>query len=269
MDNDNAPSESSPCLVLDAVSPAVLGASVIERLRQLATQHPSVPAGTTLYRQGEPFQAIYAVRVGAVKTVVNDAAGDGQVLSFRLPGEFFGLTAIHAGHYVNTAIALERTAVCSLSYPALSRVADEHPALRRQLMRLMSGVILNEQDAHAALAGHAAPARLAFILLALRRRMPEPEASAETLRLPMSRADLGQSVGLTPETTSRVFGQFRRHGLIDASGRRVRFLDTVRLQAMAASISPAAPSRQVPQNVAGTTSANDGGRCSQAADGGG
>ena len=254
--------ESSPCLALDAASPAVLGEAVVERLRHVATQHPPVAAGTRIYTAGSPFSAIHAVRFGAVKTVEFDNNGDEQVLSFHLPGEFFGLTAIHAERYVNTAITLQRTAVCSLSYQGLSRVADESPPLRRQLMRLMSGAILTEQGAYAAMAGHSAPARLAFVLLSLRLRMAGSRPLPDTIHLPMSRAELGSSIGLTPETTSRMFGYLRREGLIEASGRRLRFVDPDRLRAMADPIAAQTHPDQVPQNVAGTTSSSDGGDCS-------
>ena len=254
--------ESSPCLALDAASPAVLGEAVVERLRRVATQHPPVAPGTRIYTDRTPFAAIYAVRFGAVKTVDFDDNGDEQVRSFHLPGEFFGLTAIDAERYVNTAVALQRTAVCSLSYQGLSRVADESPPLRRQLMRLMSGVILSERGAYAAMAGHAALARLTFLLLSLRLRIAGGRPLPDTIRLPMSRADLGSSIGLTPETTSRMFTYLRREGLLEASGRHLRFVDPDRLQAMADPIVSQTRPDQVPQNVAGTTSSAEGGDCS-------
>ena len=255
--------ESSPCLALDAASPAVLGEPVVELLRRVATQHPPVAPGTRIYTDQTPFSAIFAVRFGAVKTVEFDDKGDEQVLSFNLPGEFFGLTAIYPEHYVNTAVALQRTAVCSLSYEGLLRVADESPPLRRQLMRLMSGVILTEQGAYAAMAGHAAPARLAFLLLSLRLRIAGGRPLPDTIRLPMSRAELGSSIGLTPETTSRMFTYLRREGLLEANGRSIRFVDPDRLQALADPIAAPTPPGQVPQNVAGTTSSADGGDPSQ------
>ena len=226
-------SEASPCLALDAATPALLGEDVIERLRAIAIQHGAVPAGTRIFRTGEPFRAIYGVRTGAIKAVRFDEAGDEQVVAFHLPGEFFGLTAIHSDRYVNTAVALERTAVCALPYQRLFHVANEYPRLRRQLMRLMSGVILTEQDQYATMAGHTADARLASLLLDLRERLSRDTSSRERLRLPMTRAELGSSVGLAPETTSRVFQQFRRRALIEASGRNIRFLDPVGLRRLA------------------------------------
>ena len=226
-------SEASPCLALDAATPEALGDDVIERLRAIAVQHGAVAAGTRIFRAGEPFRAIYGVRLGAIKAIRYDESGEEQVVAFHLPGEFFGLTGIHSDHYVNTAVALERTAVCGLPYQRLFHVANEHPRLRRQLMRLMSGVILTEQDQYAAMAGHTADARLAFLLLDLRERMSRGGTLRDRLRLPMTRAELGSSVGLAPETTSRVFQQFRRHELIEASGRNIRFLDLAGMRRLA------------------------------------
>ncbi len=225
--------EASPCLALDAATPEVLGDDVIERLRAIAVQHGAVVAGTRIFHAGEPFRAIYGVRTGAIKAIRYDEAGEEQVVAFHLPGEFFGLTGIHSDRYVNTAIALERTAVCGLPYQRLFQVANEQPRLHRQLMRLLSGVILTEQDQYAAMAGHTADARLAFLLLDLRERLSRGGAPRERLRLPMTRAELGSSVGLAPETTSRVFQQFRRGGLIEASGRNIRFLDLAGLRRLA------------------------------------
>ncbi|MEX0385650.1 helix-turn-helix domain-containing protein [Spiribacter onubensis] len=226
-------SEASPCVALDAATPEVLGDDAIERLRAIAIQHGAVAAGTRIFRAGEPFRAIYGVRIGAIKAIRYDGAGEEQVVAFHLPGEFFGLTGIHSDRYVNTAVALERTAVCGLPYQRLFHVANDHPRLRRQLMRLMSGVILTEQDQYAAMAGHTADARLAFLLLDLRERMSRGGALQDRLRLPMTRAELGSSAGLAPETTSRVFQQFRRRELIEASGRNIRFLDLAGLRRLA------------------------------------
>lgn len=234
-------SEASPCLALDAANPALLGDEVIEHLRAIAIQHGAVAAGTRIFHVGEPFRAIYGVRFGAIKAIRHDAAGDEQVVAFHLPGEFFGLTAIHSDRYVNTAVAMERTAVCALPYQRLFHVANQHPRLRRQLMRLMSGVILTEQDQYAAMAGHTADARLAFLLLDLRERLARAGTASERLRLPMTRAELGSSVGLAPETTSRVFQHFRRQGLIEASGRNIRFVDPAGLRRLAVPLTQTSP----------------------------
>ena len=74
------------------------------------------------------------------------------------------------------------------------------------------------------------------------RRLPDPvetrlselfDARLRSDDVPMTRAELGSSVGLAPETTSRVFQQFRRRALIEASGRNIRFLDPVGLRRLA------------------------------------
>ena len=220
----SAQSPESPCLSL-GMPAEMASAEGLQALRRIARQHDPVSAGTRLYEAGDPLGAIYAVRSGAVKTVHRDASGEEQVVAFHLPGEFFGLSGIAEGHYPGAAITLTRTAVCALPYQRLFRVARESAVLRRQLLRLLSGVIVMEQGQYAALAGHTAEVRLAFVLDRLRQRLRYPATPGTELRLPMTRAELGSSIGLAAETTSRVFHRLQARGLIEASGRRIRYVD--------------------------------------------
>src|SRR5690606_10931069 len=55
--------------------------------------------GETIFRTGERFGAIYAVRQGTVKTRLVDIEGRELVLGFYLPGELVGLNAIHPEAY--------------------------------------------------------------------------------------------------------------------------------------------------------------------------
>src|SRR3569832_2689247 len=71
--------------------------------------------GTHLFREGDPFDAIAAVRAGTVKTYVVDRDGHEHVLGFHLPGEVIGLNAIDGDHYPCTAVALDTVMLCRFS----------------------------------------------------------------------------------------------------------------------------------------------------------
>ncbi len=235
----SASDDPSPCLGLGLAAAPPFDAGAREALKRIARQHEPVPPGSRLHEAGEPFTAIHAVRSGAVKTVRRDASGEERIVAFHLPGEFFGLSAIADGHYATSAVTLTTTAVCSLPGQHLFRLACEHAGLQRQLMRLLSGAIRTEQGQYAALAGHNAEVRLAFVLDQLRARMNHPAHAGATLRLPMTRAELGSSVGLAAETTSRLFHRFTDRGLIEARGRRITFLDPLALHHLGAPASAA------------------------------
>ena len=129
----------------------------------------SVPfhAGDHVFRTGDRFEAIYAVRAGMVKTRLIDDVGREQVLGFHLPGEMVGLNAIHPAKYPCDAIALDTVYVCRFSFPALTTLAAKIPDVQQQMFRLLSADIGKAMQ----LAGdHSADERLAAFLLGLAER---------------------------------------------------------------------------------------------------
>src|SRR5690606_17779807 len=79
--------------------------------------------GDHLFREGEPFNAIAAVRAGTVKTYVVDSDGREQVQGFFLPGEVIGLNAIHSSRYPCNAVALDTVSLCRFSFPQIALLA--------------------------------------------------------------------------------------------------------------------------------------------------
>ena len=94
--------------------------------------------GEHVFREGDPFNAIAAVRAGTVKTYVTDANGREQVLGFFLPGEIIGLSAISHARYPCNAVSLDSVLLCWFSFPTMAQLATRMPGLQQQLFRLLS-----------------------------------------------------------------------------------------------------------------------------------
>jgi CRP/FNR family transcriptional regulator len=172
--------------------------------------------GDALFREGDMFNAIAAVRSGTVKTNVYDANGDEQVLGFFLPGEVIGLNAIHHSKYPCNAIALDTVMLCRFSFPKMAILASKMPELQSQLFRLLS------QDIGKAslLAGdYTADQRIAAFLISLSRRYAARGFSAKQFNLTMSRSDMASYLRLAPETVSRILRRFQDDGLISVNRR--------------------------------------------------
>ncbi|WP_425502910.1 helix-turn-helix domain-containing protein [Pseudomarimonas arenosa] len=207
--------------------------SALVELHCLVEHVGPVTAGTHLFREGDPFNAIAAVRAGTVKTYVTDAQGREQVHGFFLPGEVIGLSAIHGGRYPCNAIALDTVTVCRFSFPMLSLLAAKMPGLQRQLFSLLS------QDIGKAslLAGDFnADERMAAFLLSLSKRYAMRGFSPKRFALTMSRADIASYLRLASETVSRVFRRFTDEGLLKVDRREIEILDRDRLEALARSV---------------------------------
>lgn len=189
--------------------------------------------GERIFAEGEPFNAIAAVRAGTVKTSVVDADGREQVHGFFLPGEVIGLGAIHAERYPCNATALDTVMLCRFSFPMMATLAQRMPGLQAQLFRLLSQDI----GKAALMAGdHSADERLAAFLVSLSRRWGERGFSPRRFTLAMARADIGNYLRLASETVSRVLRRLQDDGVLAVHGREVEILDEARLQALARTV---------------------------------
>lgn len=186
--------------------------------------------GEHLFREGDAFNAIAAVRGGTVKTFINDVAGNEQVLGFHLPGEVIGLSGIHTEHYPCNAVALDTVTLCRFSFPQLSMLATRMPGLQQQLFKLLS---LDIGKASLLAGDHTADERLAAFMVLLSRRYAARGFSATRFTLTMARADIANYLRLAPETVSRILKRFSTEGFIEIHQRDVHLPDLTRLEALA------------------------------------
>jgi CRP/FNR family transcriptional regulator len=189
--------------------------------------------GAHVFREGEPFESIAAVREGTVKTYVVDREGREQVLGFHFPGEVIGLSAVDGERYPCNAVALDGVKLCRFSFPKMAQLATRLPGLQKQLFRLMSRDI----GSATLLAGdHTADERLAAFLMLTSRRLAAKGFSLTGFRLSMSRADIANYLRLAPETISRVLRRFQDENWIRVRRRDLELTDPARIESLASAI---------------------------------
>lgn len=189
--------------------------------------------GEHIFREGDPFDAIAAVRAGTVKTYVTDSEGREQVLGFFLPGEVIGLNAISSAKYPCNAVALDSVMLCRFSFPDIAALATRVPGLQQQLFKLLSQDI----GKAALLAGnYTADERLAAFLVSLSRRFAARGFSARRFRLTMTRTDIANYLRLASESVSRGFRRLQDLGLVAVDRREIELLDLPKLEQLASSI---------------------------------
>ena len=190
-------------------------------------------AGEHVFREGDPFTAIAAVRTGTVKTYHIDRDGHEQVLGFHLPGEIIGLNAISQSRYPCNAVALDTVMLCRFSFPKIALLAQRLPNLQQHLFRLMSRDI----GVASLFAGdNTADERMAAFLVGLSRRLAARGFSARRFQLTMSRTDIANYLRQAPETVSRVLRRFEKDGVLHIKQRDVEIVDMPRLEALALAI---------------------------------
>lgn len=221
------------CSVRRLCLPVGLSEKDIERLEQVTRKKKIVKAGEALYRAGDPFSSLYAIRSGSFKSAVIGADGDNQVTHFALPGELLGLDAYSGGMHPGYAEALEDSSVCVLPFTQLESLAQEVPALQKQIYSIFSEELKQENEALLLLGKRSAESRLAALLINISSRYSRRGYSASEFVLSMPRMDIANYLGLTAETVSRLISRFQKQELISVKGRSVSILDLIALSELA------------------------------------
>lgn len=189
--------------------------------------------GDLLFRANEPVRTIYAVRSGSVKTYVLTKNGRMQITGFHIPGELLGLGAISAHYFTTEAMALETTMVCEVPIEVIEFYSKEIPSVQQQMLKILSREILDNQELMLLLGKKSADERLATFLLSISQRFRRRNYSPSKFNLSMSRSDIGNYLGITEETVSRVFTRFQNEGLLTTERRQVQLLELDRLDNIA------------------------------------
>lgn len=221
------------CSLAPLCLPLSLNLEDMDALDQIVKRGRPLKKGEFLFRQGDTFDSVFAVRAGALKTFTLSDGGEEQITGFHLPSELVGLSGVDSESHPVSAQALETTSICEIPFERLDELAVLLPVLRRQLMRIMSREIRDDQQMMLLLSKKSADERIATFLVNLSARFRARGFSANQFRLAMSRSELGNYLGLAVETVSRVFTRFQQQGLIDAEGKEIHILDPIELCALA------------------------------------
>lgn len=220
------------CNLRELCLPLGLSNRELEQLDGLVAKRRAVPRGEYLFRNGDGFEALYAVRAGFFKTCVSSEDGRDQVTGFQMAGELLGLDGISSDHHHCDAVALEDSSVCVIPYSQLEELSHEFAVLQKQFHKIMSREIVRDHGVMLLLGNMRAEERLAAFLLNLTQRLQARGFSASSLVLRMTREEIGSYLGLKLETVSRTFSKFQDEGLMEVKQRQLRILNQAGLQAL-------------------------------------
>lgn len=209
------------CSLISLCLPLSLDQDDIDLLDQIVKRSRPMKRGEFLFNQGDKFNSVFAVRSGSLKTFSVTDEGEEQITGFHLPSEVIGLSAMGSNTYPVSAQALETTSICEIPFDRLDELAISLPQLRRQLMRIMSKEIRDDQQMMLLLSKKTADERIATFLINLSARFRARGYSANQFRLAMSRNEIGNYLGLAVETVSRVFTRFQQNELLKAEGKEI------------------------------------------------
>ena len=220
----------SSCNLRELCLPVGVSNAQMERLDEIVASRRAVARGEALFRSGEAFSSLFAVRAGFFKTCVSSEDGRDQVTGFQMAGELLGLDGIGSDRHTCDAVALEDSQVCIIPYHQLEDLSRELPDLQRHFHKIMSREIVRDHGVMLLLGSMRAEERLAAFLLNLTQRLRTRGFSGSSLILRMTREEIGSYLGLKLETVSRAFSHFQEAGLLTVKQRHIEVLNPEGLQ---------------------------------------
>ncbi len=213
------------CNLREICLPAGLSHDDIDQLDELVYTRIKVRRGDAVFRAGETFTAIYAVRSGFFKTRATTQDGREQVTGFSMAGEILGMDGIGLGSHSCDAVALEDSEICTIPYAQFEALSHQVPSLQRHFHKVMSREIVRENGVMMLLGVMRAEERLAAFLLNLSQRLNARGYSAVEFHLRMTREEIGSYLGMKLETVSRAFSKFQTDNIIKVDQKYVHILD--------------------------------------------
>jgi CRP/FNR family transcriptional regulator len=253
LSSNAAASSPSPAPVLQALKAGCASCSLHQlclpmgldeadmlRLDQIIGRRRRIKRDQSLYRMGDAFDMLYAIRLGHFKTYQVNSNGTQQITGFQMAGELLGMDAIGTGRHQCEAVALEDSEVCEIPFSQLEELFQHMPVLLRQFHRIMSKEISREQGVMLTLNSMSAQQKLAAFLVNLSTRYATRGYSASRFQLRMTREEIGNYLGLAVESVSRLLSNLKKTGVVDVNHRDLELINLPALRSIALGADPCA-----------------------------
>ena len=221
------------CHRTDVCFAQTLEGSELNAFNSIVNHSKKINRGEYLYQAGDPFNSIYVIRSGSIKTFIDDEEGREQILGFSIQGDIVALDGTTSTVYPSSAQALETTYVCEIPFARYMELAAENPALYQHLLTHMSRQIRDEEKHTMLIGTKSAEQRLATLLVNFSNRFASRGFSKYKFNLHMSRRDIGNYLSTAMETVSRLFSSLQANGLIEVHGKIIEIKDLDRLKKFA------------------------------------
>ncbi|TRD17372.1 transcriptional regulator FnrL [Palleronia caenipelagi] len=188
-----------------------------------AKSYRTYPAGTTIVGAGEMLTHFSSIVIGCATLSRTLEDGRRQNVGLLLPSDYIGRPGRSRSAF--DVVALSDTVLCRFERTEFEKICRTTPHIASRLLTMTLDELDAARDWTVVLGRMTAREKVASFLVNLARRQsrvdmaPLPE-NGVTVRLPLSREEMANHLGLTIETTSRQITALRKSGLIDTQGSR-------------------------------------------------
>ncbi|MBD3232187.1 MAG: cyclic nucleotide-binding domain-containing protein [candidate division Zixibacteria bacterium] len=193
--------------------------------------------GQIIFHEDTPALAIYCIHSGRVKLYKLGDKGEEQVIRLLGAGTIIGYRALLAQElFAATAEAVEETVVCVIPKDTILALIANSPEQALELMRLLSIELRISEEQLLQRTQESVRQRTARLILFLYEGVETDTKDNGMIPIPISRKEMSQMIGTTPETLSRILRRFVSDGLITLYRDGIRINNLPQLKKIARGI---------------------------------
>lgn len=185
--------------------------------------------GTLVYSEGAHMKGCYFIYQGFVKIYQTGNEGKEQIIKFEKEGDIFGFRSVILKETACTSVeTLSDSIICFIPDTVLFKLIRNNSEFAYELMQIACKELGESNRYIKDIAQKSVKERLAEILLLIAHDFGM-EADG-TLKLNISREDLGNFVGTATETLIRLLSEYKTEGIVEAKGRKIKLLHPEKLK---------------------------------------
>lgn len=193
-------------------------------------QHIKYKSNQKICTSGDPFNNLFVVYSGFLKTSWADVNGNEKILNFPMRGDVIGLDGIGKNEYQNDVVAISDVELIIIPNKKTGPIEVEDILLQGKLLHILCNELIRAQKIEYIIGSLPAEARVAKFLLSLGQKYHQLGFSEKSFNLRMTRNDIGSYLGLTLETVSRTLSEFNKVGLVTVDQKSICINDTESLK---------------------------------------
>ncbi|WP_339317571.1 Crp/Fnr family transcriptional regulator [Paenibacillus sp. FSL R10-2734] len=185
--------------------------------------HIQYRKGQMLFHEGEKSDKLFIVKRGQVKVSKYTSDGKEQILYLLTSGDFFGeLHIFNPDELHNFSVqAINDTEICILTKQSMDQIMQDNPGIAMKLLTEVTKRMAHTENLAKNLATKDPDIRVAAIILEFCNKFGKSSNGGILVRLPITREEIANYVGVTRETISRKFSKFEKLGIISFSGNKL------------------------------------------------
>lgn len=185
--------------------------------------------GETLYNSGDMSDKLFIIHIGKVKVYTIDELGKEHILYILTSGMYIGETSLFLNNkHTNFAEAVEDTSICVIHKDDLFELMDTHPTISQKILQEFAKRLEHSEKQSQSMATDTAEIRLMRYL----DKLSTIRNNKSYVHLLMSRKNLANHLGMTPETLSRTFSKLEKNSVIkQLNNKEIIIINTDYLEA--------------------------------------